>query len=148
MVEYSGWSNEDSSSIRLGGTWIQDPADPAGTIVHFRYGGIGRQESVDRAKTAMQFAGRDFPAYDIGEAKAQSVNVSVQINGEEENAVESVFRARQFALESVIVLYRDGRGRKIYGMMSDWSMTDSEMGSAEISFVVSRSDFSEELPNA
>jgi hypothetical protein len=145
-MAYGPWSEVKAATTSFHGTWIYDPADPAGTIISFAYGGVGRQESRDRAKTAMQFAGRTYPVYDVGEARAHSVSVAVQVNGEEEGAAALIERARKLGQDATVILYRDGRGRRFFGMISDFTQTDLEMGSAEISFLVNRAHYDEALP--
>ena len=145
-MPFSDWSAVEVGSTTLKGTWISKPADPKGSIVRLPYGGVGRQHSLDRAKTAQQFVGRAFPVYDVGEARAETIQVTTTINGEDEGSDEQYRRAVEIGQEADVVLYRDGRGRKMYAMPSDWSATDLEQGSYSVSFLLNRVDYDEALP--
>lgn len=145
-MAYGPWSNVVTGSATVTGTWIQNPASPAATVVHFPYGGVGKQEAQDRAKTAMQFAGRAYPVYDVGEPRAETVQVTTTISNEDGIDHKALAeKARDLGRNADVILYRDGRGRKIYGIISDWSMTDTEMGRYEVSFLVNRVDYDEAL---
>jgi hypothetical protein len=142
-MSYSGWSNVATQTIKFKGKWISKPTDHAGTLCQFPYGGVGTQHGVDRAKTAMQYVGRQYPVYDVGEARAETVNVTAQIAGEDPNAPKQYALAESIGRNADVVLYRDGRGRKFYAMPSDWSATDVEMGGYDIAFTLNRVDYSE-----
>ncbi len=145
-MAYSAWSNVETASARLRGTWLSKPEDPAGSVVVFPYGGVGKQHSLDRAKTAMQFVGRSYPVYDVGEARAETIQVSTTINGEDPDSEEQYARAKDIGRDAEILLYRDGRGRKLYAMPTDWNSTDLEQGSYLVSFLLNRVDYDEALP--
>jgi hypothetical protein len=145
-MAYGAWSEVAASTATLRGMWLADPTDPEGTVVRFPYGGVGRQHGLDRAKTAMQFVGRAYPVYDVGEARAETIQVSTTIPGDDIDAVAQYALARAIGENADIVLYRDGRGRKMYAMPSDWSSTDLEMGGYQVTFLLNRVDYDEALP--
>jgi hypothetical protein len=142
-MSYGGWSPVSTTQIKFSGKWISKPVDHAGTVVQFPYGGVGTQHAVDRAKTAMQYVGRQYPVYDVGESRAETVTVTTTIDGADPNAAAQHSLAESVGRNADIVLYRDGRGRKFYAMPSDWSETDDYMGSYKLSFTLNRVDYAE-----
>ena len=146
-MSYGAWSNTDDAGITLNGSWVQDPASPSTTAIQFLYGGVGRQEGRDRARTALQFVGRAYPVYDVGEAKALTIQVTTRISTQDGELINSglVDQVRGLGDNSNVMLYRDNRGRKVYGIISDFSMTDLEMGDYAVSFLVNAVDYSEGL---
>ena len=133
-MAYGPWSNEADALSRFRGTWILDPEDPAETVVRLRYGGVGRQNSRDRAKTALQFVGRKFPVYDIGDARAESVNVDAVLSAEDGDAEEQLAQLQQLIGDGQVILYRDGRGRKFYAVGTDFQAEDLDQRSYRVSF--------------
>ena len=146
MAVFGPWGNEATASARFSGAWITDPRDPAGTVIRLRYGGVGRQNSRDRAKTAMQFVGRKYPVYDIGDARAESISVDAVLSSEDGDAQESMDRLERMIGEGEVVLFRDGRGRKMYSMGTDFQAEDLELGSYRVTFLLNRVDYDEALP--
>lgn len=141
----SGWSNEVTGGIKLSGAWIHQPGQEADGLV-LPYGGVGRTQALDRAKTSLQFVGREYPVYDVGEARAESIQITSQIIVEDGDVETKADRLRDIGRDADLVLFRDGRGRKMYCMPSDWSMTDLDMGAYEVSFLLNRVDYDEALP--
>lgn len=145
-MAFGPWGNEVASSSRFSGTWILDPDDPAGTVIRLRYGGVGRQNSRDRAKTAMQFVGRKFPVYDVGDARAESINVDAVLSAEDGDAEEQLEQLQNMIGEGQVILYRDARGRKIYAVGTDFQSEDLDQRSYRVSFLLNKVDFDEALP--
>lgn len=141
----SDWSAEVSGRTKFSGAWLHHPGLPE-TILVLPYGGVGRTESRDRAKTALQFVGRRFPVYDVGEARAESIQINSQIIREDGDVEEKVAKLRAIGEDAAVVLFRDGRGRKVFAMPTDWTMTDLDQGGYEVSFLLNRVDFDEALP--
>lgn len=145
-MAFGPWSNEVTASTRFSGTWINDPDNPAETVIRLRYGGVGRQNSRDRAKTALQFVGRSFPVYDVGDARAQSLNVDAVLSSEDGDAEQQMAMLEQLIGDGEVILYRDARGRKMYAMGTDFQAEDLEMGSYHVTFLLNRVDFDESIP--
>jgi len=141
----SEWSNSEVQSTSFSGAWIHPPANPGATL-RLPYGGVGRQESRDRAKTSLQFVGRQYPVYDVGEARAESIQITSQIIREDGDVAAKVARAREIGQDAEVVLFRDGRGRKLFAIPTDWTMTDLDQGGYEVSFLLNRVDYDEALP--
>ena len=145
-MPFGPWGNEASASTAFRGTWISDPANHEGTLIILPLGGVGKQHSKDRAKTALQFVGRTFPVYERGEARAESINVETYILHDHEGSDITLRRIREIVGESQIVLFRDGRGRKMYGMPTDFVIEDLEQGDYKVTFLMNRVDYDEALP--
>jgi chitosanase len=145
-MAFGPWGNEASASTTFKGAWISNPSNHPETLIILPYGGVGRTHSKDRAKTALQFVGRTYPVYDLGEARAESLNVSTTLPGDDEGTPVTIRRLRDMVGDSQVVLFRDGRGRKMYAMPTDFTTTDIEMGGYEVSFLLNRVDFSEAVP--
>jgi hypothetical protein len=145
-MAFGPWGNEASASTTFKGAWISDPDNHPETLIILPYGGVGRQHSKDRAKTALQFVGRKFPVYDVGEARAESMNISTTLPGDDEGTPVTIRRLREMVGDSQVVLFRDGRGRKMYAMPTDFVVTDIEQGGYEVSFLLNRVDFDEAVP--
>ncbi len=145
-MAYGPWGNEVSASSRFRGTWITDPDNPAETVIRLRYGGVGRQNSRDRAKTALQFVGRKYPVYDVGEARAESVSVDATLSAEDGDAEEQLELLEQLIGDGEVILYRDSRGRKIFAIGTDFQAEDLDQRSYKVSFLLNRVDYDEALP--
>jgi hypothetical protein len=139
------WGNEESATASFSGTWITDPTEPADAVVRLRYGGVGRQFSSDTAKTAMQFVGREFPVYDVGEAQAESISVETTISGDDFDAKAQLAMLSKMIREGKVLLYRDGRGRKTYAVATDLQVEDLEQGGYKVTFLLNRVDYDEGL---
>jgi hypothetical protein len=139
------WGNEASATASFSGTWITNPDEPADSVVLLRYGGVGRQFAADTAKTAMQFVGRQFPVYDVGEAQAESISVETTITGDDFDAKAQLAMLSKMIREGKVMLYRDGRGRKTYAVATDLQVEDLEQGSYKVTFLLNRVDYDEGL---
>jgi hypothetical protein len=141
------WSDTVTVIATLRGMWLSIPGDTAFREVSFPYGGVGRSETMDVSKTGMQYVGRRYPVYDIGEARAEALTVTTQIPGLRENSGfnTQLAAARRFGREGEIVLYRDGRGRKMYAILGGWTLTDTEQGSVDVAFTLTRVDYNEAI---
>lgn len=119
-------SDVASASITLSGVWLHDPLDPAGTVRQFLLREQQRTLQTQYAQTMMQFEGRSLPVADIAGQKTQQVQVTIQCpaNSGDLDALYSLI-GRQTTL-----LYRDNRGRKIYGVVSAVPETEDYWGSS------------------
>lgn len=123
------------------GVWIHDPDDAAGTEKNFMYGGIGRGSSVSVEYQTMVFAGRVHPVAEFGEHENWDADFTLNIPygtswRSDINAVLAFARSRK------TLLYRDGRGRRMYGVIPSADLKDSR-GMEDISIMVQRVDFDE-----
>lgn len=137
-------SETDLATLDLIGTgiWLLDPADPDDTNVNFRYG-EGKSEDVDTLGEGAYYVGREAPVFDYGEYLAESVRVSVQVPFGD-TWRDQLDTLDEFARLKKTVLYRDGRGRKVYGQLTDMATSDERWGSL-VGFTVTRSDYTEQV---
>lgn len=124
------------------GVWIHDPEDPAGTERNFLYGGIGRGSSVSVEYQTLQFAGRVHPVAEFGEHENWNAEFTLNIPygttwRSDVNALIAFARSRK------TMLYRDGRGRRLYGVIPSADLKDAR-GMEDISISVQRVDYDEE----
>jgi len=144
---YGPWSETAEIRAFLRGMWFSIPGDPTFEEVQFPYGGVGRSETASISQTTMSYVGREYPVTEFGTSKAQAVAITTQIPGpgDDNDTDLMVAAARYLAQEGIVVLYRDGRGRKMYATISNASIVDVEMGSYNVQFTLSRVDYNEAL---
>lgn len=123
------------------GMAVHDPADPAGTLVNYRFGQLGRSDSYDLVGESQQFEGRQFPTVTFGANESQVVSFAVDIpNGPDQRA--EINRLRTLASSRKTLCYRDGRGRKLYGVIVGFRQTD-DRAAVTVSIDVRRVNYSE-----
>ncbi|GAA4082748.1 hypothetical protein [Actinomadura miaoliensis] len=138
MTHYTFYSDSDPATTRLEleGAWIHDPADPAGTVRHYRFGKATRDTKIDIGGTSLTFAGRRFPVVEYGEHQDDQYGIRVQIpDGDTYRAELDDLRA--FAEAKTTLVFRDNRGRQMHGTMSGYAVDDQPWG-AEVSFTFTR----------
>lgn len=126
-----------TSECSLVGVWIHDVNDPARTCANFKFETGGRAVKWETNVTLMQFAGRTKPVADVDETDVENVETTLRI-------VDDGLYQRLLKLirRKSIVCYRDGRGRKVYGIIDELPTDDQRIGySARIR--VNQVDFSE-----
>jgi hypothetical protein len=131
----------------LTGVWIHDVDDPAGTIRQYAYGAKDRTESISVRATVMEFDGRTYPVVDFGEQQGQRVELSVQIpfgtdaftSAEWRDSLNSLL---SFAQLRKTICYRDGRGRRLFGVMIGCKNSDDTTGTT-VQISVDRVDYDE-----
>lgn len=90
--------------------------------------------------SVLEFAGRTKPISEFGEQNSSKVRISFYaVSGLEIDKVYELYRAKS------LVMYRDLRGRKMFGTMSDLNVVDKEAGTYEVSFNFTENDYSEEV---
>lgn len=122
--------------VDLQGVWLLDPEDPAATVHHFRFNGDGAEEVYERQVAHTQYAGRPLPVADFGEAVAQGVTVNIDTESESGD-LEAL---RALVDRQTILLYRDSKGRRIYGTVSAVPVADAWWG-ASTKLVVTAVDY-------
>jgi fibronectin type 3 domain-containing protein len=129
-----------SKSITLSGVWLHDPLDPAGTIRNFRLQERNRTVQTNYAQTMMQFEGRNLPVADIAGQMTQQVQVTISCTSDSGDlaALYSLI-GRQSTL-----LYRDTRGRKIYGVVAAIPETEDWWG-ANVQLTIQAVDYQEAI---
>jgi hypothetical protein len=129
-----------SASIMLSGVWLHDPINPAGTIRNFRLHERNRTVQTNYAQTMMQFEGRQLPVADIAGQMTQQVQVTISCpsGSGDLDALYSLI-GRQSTL-----LYRDTRGRKIYGVVAAIPETEDWWG-ANVQLTIQAVDYQEAI---
>lgn len=122
-------------TLTLTGTWVHDPDDPSGTAHQYPYG-PGGGTTLDLAPVLTLYAGRQYPVADFGEHQQDQCKLSLDLpfgNTWSDDLASLV----DFHQLRKTVLVRDGRGRKFFGILSDFSDTPQRWGST-VSVVVTR----------
>lgn len=129
-----------SYSVRLDGVWLHDPTDADDTSKEFRNRGQARTVSKKLDVSMMQFEGREYPVAEFGTAVSESVTFDELMFSDSDDLAS--YRA---LVESKRTLcYRDDRGRKVFGIISDINETDHPVG-AEVPISITATDYSEEV---
>lgn len=134
------WSLAVNATARLQGMWFSIPGNDAFGTVQFPYGGVGRQETGDVARTTQDFIGREYPVIEYGTSKAQNLSITTQCDTNTQ-----VNAARMFSTQPIVLLYRDGRGRKMYCTAGGLQMTDVERGWTDVQMTLTRVDYTEAI---
>jgi hypothetical protein len=113
-----------AGNITLTGVWLHDIQDAEGTAHHFKYDGQRRRSTWQAEVSMRQFAGRKRPVAEFGEMDEGKINVQVEMVQEDSDYAK---------LESLVqrkgtVCYRDGRGRKMFGIIKALPITDDKIG--------------------
>jgi hypothetical protein len=129
-----------TASITLHGAWIHVASNPAGTIHQFPYDGEGRSADHNLTATMMAFEGRTLPVADIADQETQSIKITVQcLRGSNDlQALRNLLAAKQ------TVLYRDSRGRKVYGVISALPERDERWGTS-VDLTIQAVDYQEAI---
>lgn len=127
-----------SESISLTGVWLHVVEDPENTIHEFKADGGGRSSKWGLENAVHHFQGRKRPVIETGEMEDFSVDFSLDILDDLERA----------ALESIVyshetVCYRDGRGRKAFGVFVNVPLNDVIGGLYSTSLTLTKIDFKE-----
>ncbi|GAB6171988.1 hypothetical protein JCM15765_14660 [Paradesulfitobacterium aromaticivorans] len=128
-----------NANITLTGVWLHDVADSAATIRRYQYDGDGRSVNWETDAVMLQFAGRSKPVAEFGETNDGRVRAQLLLNDENDFA----------ALESLVyrkstVCYRDGRGRKTFGIVKKLPIDDQTFGYTT-SVEIFETDYKEEV---
>lgn len=127
-------------SIRFYGLYLHDPLDPAGTLRYLPFGGTNKSEDVTSSGTELRFHGRQYPVFEFGEQLSEKVNFTIQtFDREDIDYIRDVARSRR------VYCYRDGRGRRVFGVLDSAGITDIPGDGFDVTLTVVRADFSEEL---
>ncbi|WP_163102250.1 DNRLRE domain-containing protein [Peribacillus alkalitolerans] len=112
-----------TESISFKGVWLHIIDEPEETNHQFILDGDGRSSRWGLESAVHKFQGRKSPVIETGFMEEFSVNFSLQILSlEEKMALNKVTMSGQ------TVCYRDGRGRKVFGIFIDMPMEDERWG--------------------
>lgn len=113
-----------SGSITLIGVWLHDVADPAGTVHKFKYDGRGRGSDWKPEVAMMQFAGRSRPMAEFGESGEGKVSARLEMMIDDLDHT----KLDTLAKRQGTICYRDGRGRKVFGVVIELPVSDEMYG--------------------
>lgn len=138
----SGESFADSSIVRqpisIQHTQVAPAAEPANVFI-LKYNlnaPPDKKENKDNQKTAIHFDGRKYPVDEYSGFGRHDITCTFFLSEKEIDDFYLLFD------NGNIVLYRDKRGRKIYGSLSNLTTSDTYRGRT-ISFTVSRVNYAE-----
>jgi hypothetical protein len=125
-------SQSDTSDplvLKLQGVWLLDPDDndPGGNLIHLIYNDTGAVEAFAVEAVTTHVAGRARPIVDFGDAEDQSLSVNVtMVDGDQTaNGVAHPAALRALIRSRKIVLYRDPKGRRLWGVVNSNPITDA-----------------------
>jgi hypothetical protein len=128
---------------RLQGVWIHDPQDPQGTIRQYAF--INSQATEARSLTgaALSFAGRAFPVFEFGDLQQRTAQLSLMV------PVGTEWGAQLASLEDLLLskrswVYRDNRGRLLFGAVMSVSITDDPRGTV-VDLTLTATEFDESV---
>lgn len=125
-------------SVTLEGVWLHDPADPEGTVRHFRFGKSARDVSLEVAAQESVYAGREYPVVDFGPFTSYQVGVRIDVPFGSLWAAD-IAALQSFATARRILSYRDNRGRVFPARLSNYREQDTDTGS-QVTMNASRVD--------
>lgn len=117
------------------------------------FGGASNVETISVGATQLQFAGRALPVTEFGENGTDSISVQATLpfygnpsqsiddtNTMTDVQVKAVLEA--LVLSRVTICFRDGRGRQVFGTISQLTENDDDIGT-KVSFQVDAVDYQE-----
>lgn len=127
-----------SESISFSGVWLHVVENPESSVYQFKLDGEGRNSKWGIESAVHHFQGRKRPVIETGEMEEFTVDFSLQILDD----------AELFALENIVysqetVCYRDGRGRKAFGVFVDVPLNDEMWKGYSTSLSLMKIDFKE-----
>jgi hypothetical protein len=124
--------------IYFTGVWLHIVDDAENTIRHFKYDGNGRSSKWNLENITHQFKGRSRPVIEVGEMQVYSVDFSLLLrNKEDTQALEKIVYSGE------TVCYRDGKGRKVFGVFVDVPFNDEIRGGSSTSLSLLFLDYKE-----
>lgn len=126
-----------AAALTLHGVWLHDPADVS-SVHHFDFHDEGTRHPRSHEAALLSYAGRSKPVVEFGEGDDEDVSVDLQLHRDtsDEAALEELYARR------TTLLYRDARGRKVYGVLLGLDETDHIWG-GRVPLTVKATDFSE-----
>jgi len=109
--------------VTLRGVWLHDVTDPVGTAYNFQYDGF-KNVSWQPEVVLMQFAGRKQTVVEFGESETNKISVKLQMKSGDLDYAMLQYLVRR----KPTFCYRDGRGRKMFGVVTTLPMSDERYG--------------------
>lgn len=132
---YSPWIA--APVLNFDGVLIHDPLDHDGSLLHIIHNSQGASDSFEVEHATLTYQGREFPAVEFGDASEHTVEVGLIQSLSGESAA-----LRELVKRRTILCYRDGVGRKVYGVVGVNVIQDTFYGS-DTSVSFTEVDYSE-----
>jgi hypothetical protein len=116
-------------------TWLVDEVDPLLYQVKLQYN-PARSTAREREQTVLQAIGRRYPVVHYGNSYTETANLSFMIR----LPYTELLMVNYLVERGNTILYRDGRGRKMWGAISNVSMNDSSGQRGTLSFTFMTTD--------
>lgn len=126
----------------LSGVWLHSVADPAGTETPYLYQSANRAEALQVQGIPLQFIGRTFTVIEYGDQEAQAMKLGIMVPWSDTHDTD-VEQVRQFARSRATVVYRDNRGRLIFGAIPGEVGISDERDGTIATFDLNRVDYIE-----
>lgn len=131
-------------SISFKGLYLHLPTDAVNTVRHFLYGGSNKSDNVATEGTELRFAGRTYSVWEYGEHLSEQVDVNIVVPFGDTH-YEDLEYLREVVRSNLTWCYRDGRSRRVFGVINEVSIKDTQYGT-DVSFTVARVEFVEAHP--
>lgn len=132
--------------------WIHDPTDPEATVRAFRWNGGGRSEDHQVTGQAIVLAGRTYPVYEFAQRAQRAVNIPLllldvdsrlpDVGGWGDDHAGDVDYLTALLESRKAWVYRDDRGRLLYGVAFGLPWSDQPFGSS-VELTLNATDFDE-----
>jgi hypothetical protein len=124
--------------LDLHGVWLHDPTNPASTIHRFQWDGHGRSYDWEPEVAEIPYVGRTYPVAEFGTMARETVSLTLPLDTETDD-VTSMDRLVRLKKP---LLYRDGRGRKMFCVVRGTPYQDTVYGE-QMAFAASTVDYDE-----
>ncbi len=125
------------------GVSLHDPLDAASTVRLFPYGKSNKSMTLSARTTEKRFVGRTYPTYYFGKQQDETVQVEILLDHSEVDTwQDDLDYFEDIAAGKRVYCYRDNRVRKIFGVITEVGVSDTDTGSS-ISFTVNRAHYDE-----
>jgi len=101
---------------------------------------LDRQENISLNGEIKNYSGRKSSIVEYSEFENNSLSLISRLKNWEDYE-----KFKQLVKRKETVLYRDNRGRKIYGNITSYQMSESTLGHIDISFTIIETDYAEEI---
>jgi hypothetical protein len=127
-----------SETVSFKGVWLHIVDNPQETIRQFKFDGDGRSSKWGLESAVHMFQGRKNPVIETGIMEEYMVDFALKmVDSEERDALNRITMGGQ------TVCYRDGRGRKVFGVFVDVPLSDEKWGGYSTSLSLLKIDFKE-----
>lgn len=128
-----------SNSVSFKGIYLHVTSDPLSTSYQFKNDSEGRSSKWNLNHTFHKFAGRNNLVIDTEDSSDYGVDFSLKLKTPEElAALERIIYSQE------VVCYRDGRGRKVFGVFTGFPLEDATWGEST-SLNLMKIDYKEEI---